>query len=196
MSTSKPRIILASQSPRRKQLLSEAGFEFEVLKLNVDEEFPNDLPAPEVAPWLALHKASQSPAMPPDVMLITADTTVCVQNKVLNKPAHEQEAFEMLSLLSGAAHQVVTGVCIKYKNQFHTFSQATTVCFRKLHQDEINYYIEHYKPFDKAGAYGIQEWIGLIGIEKIEGCFYNVMGFPVAKFYQTYQALIKPVNNP
>lgn len=178
------KLILASNSPRRQQLMREAGFRFSVRVLAVEENFPESMPVAEVAEYLARKKgqAHQS-AMALDEIVITADTTVILEDQVLNKPADEAEARQMLRKLSGAEHQVVTGVCLSLPDLQESFSDVTRVNFRRLEASEIDYYINHYQPFDKAGAYAIQEWIGMVGIERIEGSYYNVVGLPLEKLY-------------
>lgn len=182
MNLSRP-ILLASNSPRRKELLAGLGIKFEVRVKEVNEDFPEHLQRAQVAEFLASHKADAYTADLQNEVLITADTIVCLGERILNKPADATEAFAMLRALSGTHHEVITGVCILTKNSKTIFHDATRVYFKKLSDEEINFYIEHYQPFDKAGAYGIQEWIGKIGIEKIEGSYFNVVGLPVQKLY-------------
>lgn len=182
MNSSRP-ILLASNSPRRKELLAGLGLQFEVRVKEVHEDFPEHLQREQVAEFLASQKADAYTSDLQNEVLITADTIVCLGKRILNKPADALEAFEMLKALSGTHHEVITGVCILTKNSKTIFHDVTKVYFKKLVDEEINYYIEHYKPFDKAGAYGIQEWIGKIGIEKIEGSYFNVVGLPVQKLY-------------
>ena len=178
-------IILASGSPRRQQLLSEAGYDFEILRVEVDESFPASLEPAEVPEFLAKKKSDASVKhCKGNFLLITADTVVVVDNEILNKPESEQEAIEMLQKLSSVTHRVITGVCLHDGIKQKTFSSTTHVTFTALQADEIQYYIDNYKPFDKAGAYGIQEWIGLNCISKIEGSYFNVVGLPVHKLYQ------------
>jgi septum formation protein len=181
-------LLLASNSPRRKQLLTDAGFVFDVEVIPTDESFPDDLPAEHVAEYIAAGKAEMFRHVRPSYLVLTADTVVIADHHILNKPADEQEAFDMLKMLSGRSHQVVTAVSLLAGNTLQTVSDQANVYFRELKDSEITYYIEHYKPFDKAGAYGIQEWIGMVGIEKIEGSFYTIMGLPVQVVYQ----LLKP----
>jgi len=183
------KIILASQSPRRKDLMKELGLKFEVkTKEGIDESYPKTLKKEQIAVFLADHKAkSFEEEIHEDTIIITADTIVCINDEVLNKPKDYDEAVHMLDILSGHEHQVVTGVCIKSFSRTVTFSASTKVFFKHLTEEEIDYYIEKYKPYDKAGSYGIQEWIGYIGIEKIEGSYFNVMGLPVQKIYEELQ---------
>lgn len=177
-------LILASGSPRRRQLLQELGLIFSVQSKDIPEDFPENMPAAEVPVYLAYKKAK---AFSEDEILgkviLTADTVVILNGKVLNKPATETEAFEMLSTLSGQKHEVVTGVCLRTSNAVKTFSDSTFVHFRPLTEAEIWHYIRQYKPFDKAGAYGAQEWMGMVAVERIEGSYFNVMGLPVHKVY-------------
>ncbi|MFB1022540.1 MAG: Maf family nucleotide pyrophosphatase [Vicingaceae bacterium] len=181
-------IILASQSPRRKQLLEQLGYSFTQKSKNTDENFSAEMPQREVAEYLSNKKAAafESEIQPND-LIIASDTIVLIENEILNKPADHKEAFEMISKLSGKQHEVITGVCLKSAKKTVSFSVSTTVFFKKLKEGEINYYINQYKPFDKAGAYGIQEWIGLVGVDKIEGSFYNVMGFPAKLVYEAIE---------
>ena len=183
MNLSRP-LLLASNSPRRKELLASMGLQFDVLVKDVEEEFPEHLQREEIAVYLASHKADQYDAELQNQLLITADTIVCLGNKVLNKPTDQAEAFTMLRSLSGTSHEVITGVCLFSSDNKTVFHDTTKVYFKELTDEEINYYITNYKPFDKAGAYGIQEWIGMIGIERIEGSYFNVVGLPVQKLYQ------------
>ncbi|MFT5666793.1 MAG: septum formation protein [Vicingaceae bacterium] len=181
-------IILASQSPRRKQLLEQLGYSFTQKSKDTDENFSAEMPQREVAEYLSNKKAAafESEIQPND-LIIASDTIVLIENEILNKPADYKEAFEMISKLSGKQHEVITGVCLKSAKKTVSFSVSTTVFFKKLKEEEINYYINQYKPFDKAGAYGIQEWIGLIGVDKIEGSFYNVMGLPAKLVYEAIE---------
>lgn len=173
-------LILASASPRRQQILTEAGYEFVVSPAHTDESFSPEHPSLDVARYLAEKKAKAFQGKITDQQLvITADTTVVLGNAILNKPADEQEAYQMLRSLSGRQHQVITGVCLYTNQKEYSFSDTTEVWFKELSDEEIWYYIRNYKPFDKAGSYGIQEWIGMIGITKIEGSYFNVMGLPI-----------------
>lgn len=179
-------LILASKSPRRQELLQQAGIAFTVKTKDTEEDFSASHPVTDVARYLAEKKAAAFLDDPHfrEHIVLTADTTVLVDQQILNKPADAREAQEMLEMLSGRSHQVISGVGLLYKQQLISFDDRTEVYFRKLRASEIAYYIEHYKPFDKAGAYGIQEWIGLVGIEKIIGSYYTVMGLPVHKVYR------------
>jgi septum formation protein len=177
-------IILGSASPRRQQLLKDAGFDFKVISINADESFSPTLLAEQIPLYLSEKKASFYPdKLKEDEILITADTIVWVDNIVLNKPTNEFEAIQMLQLLSGKMHQVYTGVCITSTQKKVSFYDETKVYFKNLTEKEIVYYITNYKPFDKAGSYGAQDWLGLIAIEKIEGSYFNVMGLPIHKLY-------------
>ncbi len=179
-------LILASQSPRRQQLLSDLGLKFRVLvKEGIDEIYPDNLSNTEIAVYLAKLKAKNYKSeLNVNGLLITADTIVCQGTQVLNKPKNKEEAHEMLQLLSDNKHEVITGVCLKTSKQERCFFAKTKVYFKELTEDEINYYISHYQPYDKAGSYGIQEWIGFVGITKIEGSYFNVMGLPVQLVYE------------
>ncbi|MCA0229698.1 MAG: Maf family nucleotide pyrophosphatase [Bacteroidetes bacterium] len=177
-------LVLASNSPRRQQLLRELGFEFMVEVRPTDELFPADMPASEVAGYLAQHKAEQFAHDLGDKLILCADTVVVVDNQILNKPADSLEARAMLEKLSGRSHQVITGVCLLSAEGYQTISDVAEVTFKPLTETEIEYYITHYRPFDKAGAYGVQEWIGMIGIPRIEGSFYTIMGLPLHKVYE------------
>jgi septum formation protein len=179
-----PHIILASKSPRRKQILTEAGFSVEVMIKEVDEIYPETLDVYSIPTYLAEIKAAAFKDEVKDRLVVTADTILILDGKVLGKPEDERHAFHMLKTISGKKHDVVTGVSLYQKGKSKTFSDLTEVFFKKLSEDEISYYIKNFKPFDKAGAYGIQEWIGMVGVEKIVGSYYNVMGFPINKFYR------------
>ncbi|MDX1350513.1 MAG: Maf family protein [Putridiphycobacter sp.] len=173
-------IILASQSPRRKELLAGLEIEFKTMSMEVDESFPYDMEVEEVAEYLSHKKAVAYQTFQTDrSLVITADTVVVVDDEILEKPSNESEAAEMLTKLSGRSHDVITGVTIKSKSKSKSFSVLTKVYFKQLTLEEIYHYVHHFKPFDKAGSYGIQEWIGFIGVEKIEGSYFNVMGLPV-----------------
>jgi septum formation protein len=179
------KIILASQSPRRQELLKGIGIEFEIeVKKDIDESFDPDMPFEQVAEYLARKKAENyKEIITNNTILITADTIVCTDDEILNKPANKQEAKSMLFALSGKKHKVITGVCIKSASKEASFSSESIVYFDKLASEEIDYYIENYQPYDKAGAYGIQEWIGYIGITRLEGSYYNVVGLPIQLVY-------------
>jgi septum formation protein len=181
---SKFNIILASQSPRRQQLLSDIGIKFSVKALDVDESFPEGLSKEEIPVYLAELKAKAFLCeLKENDLVITADTIVWLDGEVLGKPGDRAEAIKMLQKLSNHEHQVVTGVCLSSKAKQKSFFTVSNVTFKELTDDEIEYYVDNYKPYDKAGAYGIQEWIGYIGITHIEGSFFNVMGLPIQKLY-------------
>ena len=185
------KIILASNSPRRKELLAGLGMPFEVKVLkDIDESYPEDLPVSEVALYIAGKKAdAYRDTLADDELVITADTVVIVGDEILGKPVDEADAARMLRLISGRTHQVTTGVCMLTTTQERRFAVTTNVTFKELSDEEIHYYISHYKPFDKAGAYGIQEWIGYIGVTGLQGSYYNVMGLPVQRIYETLRLL-------
>lgn len=173
------KIILASQSPRRKQLMEMAELEFEVLIADVDETNPPGMPGEEVPEFLAKKKADAVAHLVQDAIVIAADTVVLLDHHILGKPRDEANAIEILQQLNGRMHKVVTGVCIRKGGKEVSFSVTTGVYFRQLSHEQIAHYVSHYKPYDKAGAYAIQEWIGVTGIEKINGDYYNVMGLPI-----------------
>ncbi len=177
-------IILASQSPRRRELLAGLGLDFTATVVSgVDETYPDNLPSAAVPEYIAQKKATGY-AVKDNELLITADTLVRADTEILGKPKNADEARRMLQLLSGRSHQVTTGVCMKTVSKEVHFSVTTEVTFKRLTNDEIDYYVTRYKPFDKAGAYGIQEWIGYIGVTSLHGSYYNVMGLPVQRIYQ------------
>ena len=183
------KIILASKSPRRQYLLKELGLNFEVYIKDVDESFPENLKAQEIPLYLCKKKADAfQEELSNDTIVITADTIVWVDNQVLNKPENYEDAIRMLKLLSGKMHVVYTGVCLKSKNKTKSFYAETKVFFKILTQEEIEYYINNYNPYDKAGAYGAQEFIGYIAIDKIEGTYFNVMGLPLRELYENLLA--------
>jgi septum formation protein len=179
-------IILASKSPRRQELMHGIGLNFTVhVKEDIDEDFDLKMPSAQVATFLALKKAnSYLNEIKENVILITADTIVCTEDEILNKPSDRQDAIRMLQHLSGKQHKVITGVCIKSTDREITFSSESIVYFKVLELPEIEYYVDQYNPYDKAGAYGIQEWIGYIGITRIEGSYFNVMGFPIQRVFE------------
>jgi septum formation protein len=191
METTKLKIILASASPRRKELLAGLDLDFEVKVIKgVSESYPENLRAEEVPQYISREKAAAY-QVADDELLLTADTVVVVDNTILGKPRDADDARRMLRLISGRTHQVVTGVTLTTAKAQKTFAVTTDVAFRKLSDDEIDYYIAHYRPFDKAGAYGIQEWIGYIGVTSIHGSYYNVMGLPVQRIYQEIMEIEK-----
>ena len=200
------RLILASNSPRRRELLGGLDIPYEVHVIKgIDESYPDTLPAKEVAQYIAGKKAEpykewftskeavpEGITMTNDTIVVTADTVVVVDDMILGKPKDREDAHRMLRLVSGRTHQVYTGVCLLSKDQEKHLSVCTNVTFRELTDEEIYYYIDNYKPFDKAGAYGIQEWIGYIGVTRLEGSYFNVMGLPVQRINDELKSLTKP----
>lgn len=184
-------IVLASASPRRQELLSKAGYKFTIQTADIEETYPDDLPTNEIAEYIAEQKALavSSKVESKNTLIIAADTIVIHGNTILGKPKDEQEAFETLQQLSGKKHQVVTGVCLKTDTKIEKFSAITQVYFSKLLDDEIWYYLNNCEVLDKAGSYGIQDWIGLTKIDKIEGCYFNVMGLPMSLLYKKLNLL-------
>lgn len=182
------KLLLASKSPRRAQLLREAGFDFQVIGIDVDESFPPEMPVREVAPMLAQRKArAAAHLISGDEVVLSADSVVIVDNEIFNKPADYDEAFCMIRRLSGRQHTVVTGVCLLSRNRESVFAGVSEVFFADLSDAEIDHYIRTCQPFDKAGAYGVQEWIGHCKIRRIEGTYTNVMGLPVDLVYAELQ---------
>lgn len=178
-------IVLASGSPRRQQFLRELDANFEVRLKEVEEIYPDSLKGAEITDYLAELKASAlEETLSDDEILITSDTIVWHDGKALGKPKDKEDAFNMIKSLSGKTHEVITSVCVKNTGKSETFNETTKVTFNPLTDEEITYYLEEYKPYDKAGSYGIQEWIGLVAIAKIEGSYANVVGMPVDKVYQ------------
>lgn len=186
-------IILASASPRRRELLKATGIDYRLAeKFECEECYPASVDVLDVAPYLSRLKSHAYPTtLRCNDILITADTTVVLGNKVLGKPASEEEAKAMIAELSGKEHSVVTGVTLRMADREHTFASVSKVRFAELSTEQIAYYVENYKPMDKAGAYGIQEWIGYVGIESIEGSFYNVMGLPVQRLYRELEYFVE-----
>ncbi|HVW97380.1 MAG TPA: Maf family nucleotide pyrophosphatase [Mucilaginibacter sp.] len=182
-------IILASKSPRRQELLRLMDLDFRIVLKDVDESYPEHLKPEEVAVYIAEKKAGAFDEEINDEIVLTADTIVCVDDKILGKPVDAAHSVEMLRMLSGRMHRVITGVCLLYKHQLHSFYDISEVYFSKLSDEDISSYVEKYKPFDKAGSYGIQERIGLIGIERINGSYTNVVGLPTEKLYQALAKL-------
>lgn len=176
-------IILASNSPRRKQFLKDLGLTFTVKPANVNEEYPSQLQGKDIALYIAQQKASVFTNLKTNEMVITCDTIVWIDNEALGKPENKEEAIQMLQQLSGKTHEVISAVCIKSNQKEQLFYDVTEVRFNNLNLLDIEYYVDTFKPFDKAGSYGIQEWIGLIGIEKINGSYTNVVGMPMEKLY-------------
>lgn len=182
----KYKVILASGSPRRRELMAGLGMNYEVRILpDVDESYPDTLQREEIPLYIAKEKAdAYIPMMQPDELIITADTIVWLDGKVLGKPRDREDALQMLRTMSGRTHEVFTGVCITTTDWQRSFTAQTEVRFATLSEDEIIYYVDNFKPMDKAGAYGVQEWIGFIGVENISGSYYNIMGLPVQKLYR------------
>ena len=184
------RIVLASGSPRRQQFLKELDVDFEIQLKDIEEIYPEHLQAEEITNFLAKLKASAFVLdLEDNDILITSDTIVWLNNKALGKPKDYDDAFEMLTEMSGTTHKVITSVCLKTIDKEVVFYEETLVTFTKLSSDEIKYYLNNYKPFDKAGSYGIQEWIGLVAIEKIEGSYANVVGLPTHRLYEELMKL-------
>ena len=183
--TDRYKVVLASKSPRRQALLKEIVPEFSIMLRDTAETYPPTLAGGQIVEHLAKLKASAFDGeLADNQLLITADTIVWIDNMVLGKPKDRSEAIDMLKRLSGRRHTVFTGVCVKTTNKTKVFNVATDVFFRQLDDSEIAYYVDNYKPFDKAGSYGVQEWIGYVGVERIEGSYFNVMGLPVQRLYQ------------
>ena len=179
------RLILASNSPRRRELLQGLGLDFIVKAKEVDENFSDNMDKSQVAKYLAEKKAlSYQQELEENDLIITADTVVIINGEILNKPKDKEEAFQMLQKLSGKAHRVITGVCMMDKQKMVAFDDVTEVHFKEMDRAELISYIENYQPFDKAGAYGVQEWIGYVAVYKMVGSFYNVMGLPVHRIYE------------
>ena len=177
-------VILASKSPRRQQFFKDLDIDFTIQLKEVEEIYPNELKGIAITDFLADLKSKPFTGLNQNDLLITSDTIVWLNNKALGKPKDEKEAFSMLRELSGSKHQVITSISIKSKDFQKIVNDTTDVYFKELSDDEINYYIKNYHPYDKAGAYGIQEWIGFIAINKMEGSYFNVAGLPVHKLYQ------------
>lgn len=183
-------IILASGSPRRKQFLQDLDIPFQIIVKEVEENYPQYLVRDEITTFLANLKASVFENLAKNDVIITSDTIVWFKDKALGKPKDFNDAFDMLSQLSGHTHEVYTSVCIKTKNEVYTFSDCTHVTFTHITPEEIKYYLDLYKPFDKAGSYGIQDWIGLVAISKIEGSYTNVVGLPTEKLFQKLNEIL------
>jgi septum formation protein len=187
------KIILASQSPRRKQLLEWAEIPFEIIVQATDESYPGTLPIDKVPVYIALHKAKAVQQVlnehQKNNIILAADTVVVLNNKIIGKPKDRDDAVEILSALSGKEHKVITGVVLSEGEKYVSFADTTIVLFHELTGEQIEFYVDKYKPYDKAGAYAIQEWIGVVGIKKVEGDFYNVMGLPVSRVVQELNRL-------
>ena len=179
-------VVLASKSPRRQELLKGIGIDFSVITKDVDESYPSNMSVYDVAPYLSVKKAKafDEDELPENYMVITADTVVIVDDEILGKPKDTEGAYEMLNKISGKKHSVITGVTIRTSDKVKTFSVVSKVSFEMLDNEEIEYYVNNFKPYDKAGAYGIQEWIGYIGVNHVEGSYFNVMGLPTQKLYK------------
>lgn len=182
----KYKIILASNSPRRRELMTGLGVKYSVKTLpDVDESYPDTLVGGEIPVYIAKGKAdAYMHLIKPDQLIITADTIVWLEGEVLGKPKDEEDARQMLRRLSGKTHEVITGVCLTTQSFQRSFSSVSEVTFATLDEEEIDYYVTHYRPFDKAGAYGVQEWIGFVGVEQISGSYFNVMGLPIQQLYR------------
>lgn len=185
------KLILASNSPRRRELLAGLDVDFDVFVLDgIDESYPQDLKSTDVALYIARKKAeAYKQIIAQDALVITADTVVVVENRILGKPHDEAEAMEMLREISGRTHLVITGVCLTTQEKQVSFSVETEVTFKSLSDAEIEHYVTKYKPYDKAGAYGIQEWIGYVGVTSLKGSYYNVMGLPVQRIYEELKSI-------
>lgn len=186
-------ILLASKSPRRQKLLHDLGLHYKIIELEVDETYPENLQAEEIALYLCRKKADafNPGSLKPNTVLVTADTIVWLDGKCIGKPSGRNEAIRMLTQLAGREHSVYTGICLRTAEKEKVFFSHTLVKFNDLHESDIEFYIDNFKPYDKAGSYGIQDWIGLTGVEKVDGCYYNVMGFPVQQFYDELKKFIK-----
>jgi septum formation protein len=184
-----PHLILASKSPRRQELLRLMDIEFRIVLKEVDESYPDHLKPEEIAVHIAEKKAHAFDEIVGDEIVLTADTIVCIDNQILGKPENADHAVEMLKLLSGRMHSVITGVCLLHRHKYHSFYDVSEVYFSRLSDDEIISYVNKCQPFDKAGSYGIQERIGLIGIERIDGSYTNVVGLPTEKLYKELMKL-------
>jgi septum formation protein len=185
-----PQVILASKSPRRQELLRLMDIDFRIVLKDVDESYPGGLSPEGIAVYIAEKKAKAFDESVTDEVVLTADTIVAIDGQILGKPENAEDAIRMLHTLSGKVHRVVTGVCLLYKRQYNLFHDVSEVFFRKLTDAEIRFYVEKYQPLDKAGAYGIQEWIGLVGIDRINGSYTNVVGLPTEKLYQQLKRLV------
>ncbi len=189
MYTGKP-VVLASQSPRRRQLLEQAGIPFEVRISDAEETFPPDMPIEDVPVHIARQKARAVAALySSSDVIVAADTVVVLHHTIIGKPTDRADAIRILTALSGQIHEVITGVVILHNDREEAFSQTTEVHFKPLSPEQIEYYVDHYRPYDKAGAYAIQEWIGAVGIDRINGCFYNVMGLPISQVVERLQKI-------
>ena len=182
-------ILLGSKSPRRQELLKGAGIAYTLVNIDCEENFPDSLPLDKVAEYLAIKKSMAYCEELEDNILLTSDTTVLLDNLILNKPQNEEHAKQMLRLISGKMHKVYTGVCLRSKYRKIAFTDITNVYFKEIDESDIAFYVSNYNPLDKAGAYGIQDWIGYVGISRIEGDFFNVMGLPVNRVYESLKQM-------
>jgi septum formation protein len=186
-----PPIILASKSPRRQELLTLMDLDFRIVLREVDESYPDNLTPGEIAVYIARQKAAAFDEIIGNEVVLTADTIVSIEGHILGKPRNEAHAIEMLKMLSGKTHQVITGVCLFYQQKYHSFYEVSDVTFRTLTDEEITSYVTRYKPMDKAGSYGIQEWIGVTSMARINGSYTNVVGLPTERLYRELQNLVK-----
>lgn len=185
-------LILASQSPRREMLMKELGLRFDIIPLSIDESYPKELLLEQVPEYLAKKKAAPFLKNIQDKQIvITSDTVVILYNELLGKPKNSKEAKKLLQKLSGQTHEVISGVCITTKQGQKSVSVSSKVSFKQLSEEEINYYVDKFNPLDKAGAYGVQEWIGYVGIERIDGSYTNIVGLPTATVYDLLQEVVK-----
>ena len=180
-----PKIVLASKSPRRSALLEAANIPFEILSIDVDESYPDSLPSDEVAQYIAVKKAKVATSLRPDDIVLTADSVVVQDDVIYGKPVDREDAIRILELLQGKTHHVFTGVCIINADKNISFSDRSDVMLAPMSREEIEWYVDTCKPFDKAGAYGIQDWIGVTKVTRIEGSYHNIMGLPAYKVYET-----------
>lgn len=190
------KIVLATNSPRRKELLTQLGIPFEVRSKEIDESYPKSFRPEAVAVYIAEKKANSFLESLTDELLIAADTIVAIEDEIFGKPKDANEAKKMLRKLSGKSHEVLTGVALLYMQKIYSFFEKTTVHFKELTNAEIEYYVHEYRPFDKAGAYGIQEWIGMVGVTGIEGSYSNVVGLPTARLYHEIGSFLLQSKGP
>lgn len=192
MDISKYNFLLGSKSPRRQHLLKELGLNYTVVNIDVEEDYPLQLRGAEIVRYLCKLKADafNLSNYSDNTILITADTIVWLNDECIGKPSNREDAINMLGKLSGHTHKVFTGICVRTRSREHVFHAETEVSFKNLSVEEISHYVQHHRPYDKAGSYGIQDWIGYIGVTGINGCYYNVMGFPVQKFWEELQQFL------
>ncbi|HPT13749.1 MAG TPA: Maf family nucleotide pyrophosphatase [Bacteroidales bacterium] len=192
MDISKYNFLLGSKSPRRQHLLKELGLNYTVVNTDVEEDYPLQLRGAEIVRYLCKLKADafNLSNYSDNTILITADTIVWLNDECIGKPSNREDAINMLGKLSGHTHKVFTGICVRTRSREHVFHAETEVSFKNLSVEEISHYVQHHRPYDKAGSYGIQDWIGYIGVTGINGCYYNVMGFPVQKFWEELQQFL------